>query len=63
MATISFTPKSLDACCLSFIEGNEELRGVCEVSITKFHPQLVYDDLNLCRIRFVTRTELILPDS
>ena len=62
-ATISFTPQSLDACCLSFIEGNEELRGVCEVSITKFHPQLVYDDLNMCRTRLVTRTELILPDS
>ena len=37
------------------------MQDACEVTITELPPELLFDDVNGCRIRQVTRTELVLP--
>ena len=57
-----FTPESRDLCCQAFADGDNSLAGACLSDIAEvISSELIYDDINMCRTRTVTKIDFTLP--
>ena len=57
-----FTPESRDLCCQAFGNGDSPLVGACISDIAEvISSELIYDEINMCRTRTVTKINFTLP--
>lgn len=57
-----FTPESRDLCCQAYGNGDNSLVGACLSDIAEvISSELIYDDINMCRTRIVTKIDFTLP--